>query len=118
MLELKETLHGEKEDIVQLSLCGSVDAYTCEKLNQQMEDYLDSKKIKLIIDCKELEFINSSGMGVFMALEDDFIDAGGGIKIVNLVGKILKVFSKIGLTDILKIYENIDLAIEDYEKGI
>lgn len=49
-----------------LGLRGEVDIYTSPKLKEAIVELLDSGKARLIIDMSEVDFIDSSGLGVLI----------------------------------------------------
>lgn len=101
-----------------LMLAGSVDAYNSEILSTRLEELLEKGCYKLVINCAGLKFISSSGMGVFMSIEDDLAENHGGLKFVAVPDKIMNVFQKVGLSDIFRIYPDEAGAVADFKKGI
>lgn len=54
------------DDSVKLSLFGEVDIYTSQELKEKLYSIVDNNQTDLIIDCKELNYIDSTGLGIFV----------------------------------------------------
>jgi anti-sigma B factor antagonist len=117
-IKISETLTGPDNDIAVLTVDGSVDAYNSEMLSGKLDSILKRKYYKIIVNCRKLNFISSSGMGVFLAMEDDLSEKGGGFKFIAVPATILNVFKKVGISDIFKICADENEAVSDFNKGL
>lgn len=117
-IKISQTQTGTNNGITVLTLDGSVDAYNSEILSKRLDDVVKNDHCKIIIDCEKLSFISSSGMGVFLAMEDELTEKGGGFKFVAVPETILNVFRKVGIAEIFKMYDNENEAVEDFNKGL
>lgn len=95
----------DMEDKHVLSLVGFLDAHTAPTFEQEIEQAISDKKVKLIINLEQLDYISSAGLGVFMGYIEDIRDAGGDIVISNASEKVYKVFDLLGFPNIFKIVE-------------
>ena len=109
MVEIKNSLDG---DIFTIYVIGEVDASSSIYLDESISD-ATSKHKKIIVDCKELEYISSAGLGVFMSYINDLEDQGIRMVIYGLSDKVKHVFQILGLDQLLKITDS-----EDEAKGI
>ena len=101
-----------------LGLEGSIDAYNSELLSQKFTDLLKRNCCRFVVDCASLKFISSSGMGVFLSIEDDLISRKGGLKFIRVPETILNVYQKVGLTDIFSLYPDEASALEDFKREL
>ena len=95
----------ETGDIHVLELKGYLDAHTAPELEKAFQDLLDTKKFNIIVNCRELTYISSAGLGVFMAYIEDVRKNKGDIKLSNMSAKVFNVFDLLGfplLYDITK----------------
>jgi len=63
------------------------------------------KSIRILVNCKELNYISSAGLGVFMAFIEDVRAEQGDIKMSNMSAKVFNIFDLLGfpvLYDIVK----------------
>ncbi len=95
----------ESNAINVLDLKGYLDAHTAPELEKAFQKLLEEKKYSLVVNCKELTYISSAGLGVFMAYIEDVRKNNGDIKLSNMSPKVYNVFDLLGfplLYDITK----------------
>jgi len=97
-------LQRETKDINVLEIKGYLDAHTAPKLEDAFQALLKSSRYKIVVNCKELSYISSAGLGVFMAFVEDVRKNKGDIKLSNMSPKVFNIFDLLGfplLYDIL-----------------
>jgi len=95
----------ERDAVNVLELKGYLDAHTAPKLEEAFQNLLGSKRYNIVVNCKDLSYISSAGLGVFMAFIEDVRDNEGDIKLTNMSPKVYNVFDLLGfplLYEILK----------------
>ncbi len=86
----------ETSGINVLELRGYLDAHTAPDLEKAFQGLLDTKKYNIVVNCKELTYISSAGLGVFMAYIEDVRKNKGDIKLSNMSPKVYNVFDLLG----------------------
>nr|BCX00528.1 MAG: anti-sigma factor antagonist [Bacteroidota bacterium] len=87
-----------------LELRGELDAHTASELEAAFERLLQEGRCRVVINCAELSYISSAGLGVFMAYVEEMRSRGGDIKFCHMSPKIYNIFDLLGfplLYDIL-----------------
>ena len=95
----------ESTNINVLDLKGYLDAHTAPELEKAFQDLLEGKKFNIVVNCRDLTYISSAGLGVFMAYIEDVRKNSGDIKLSNMSPKVYNVFDLLGfplLYDITK----------------
>lgn len=95
----------ESSSINILDLKGYLDAHTAPDLEKAFQSLIESKKYNIVVNCKDLSYISSAGLGVFMAYIEDVRKNMGDIKLSNMSPKVYNVFDLLGfplLYDITK----------------
>ena len=87
-----------------LHLNGYLDAHTAPHLEQALSKLVADKKFSIVVNCNELTYISSAGLGVFMAYIEDVRKNKGDIKMSNMNPKIYNVFDLLGFPLIYEIY--------------
>ena len=104
-----------KIDIRQISaisiidLKGYLDAHTAPDLESALQKLVDERKYQIVVNCRDLTYISSAGLGVFMAFIEDVRKNKGDIKLSNMSPKVFNVFDLLGfplLYDIMKSEED------------
>lgn len=102
----------ENDGLVLLKLNGEVDVYTAPKLKSRLIDLVDQGKFKIIVDLEEVDFMDSSGLGVLVGGLKRVRSHDGAIALICTQENILKIFRITGLVKVFPIFENQDQAIQ------
>jgi anti-sigma B factor antagonist len=97
--------HREAGSVNVLDIKGYLDAHTAPELEKAFQQLLDGKKFNIVVNCRDLTYISSAGLGVFMAYIEDVRKNNGDIKLSNMTPKVYNVFDLLGfplLYDITK----------------
>lgn len=86
----------ERESVHVLELKGYLDAHTAPKLEEAFQGLLKDRRFNIIINCRDLSYISSAGLGVFMAYIEDVRKNKGDIKLSNMSNKVYNVFDLLG----------------------
>lgn len=103
---------AEKDGVVLLKLNGEVDVYTAPKLKSRLVDLVDQGKFKIVVDLEEVDFMDSSGLGVLVGGLKRVRSHDGAIALICTQENILKIFRITGLVKVFPIFENQDQAVQ------
>ena len=84
-------------------VCGRLDTPAAVKAQQEMAPLLDNASKEIILDCKDLQYISSSGLRLFLTLRKEASSQGGKIIIENINDEIKKVFMMTGFYNLFDI---------------
>ncbi len=99
MVEIKNSL---VDDVFTIFVIGEVDASSSIHLDESISE-ATSKYKKIMVNCEQLEYISSAGLGVFMSYINDLEESGIKMVIYGLSDKVKHVFQILGLDQLLKI---------------
>ncbi|MFA6541891.1 MAG: STAS domain-containing protein [Bacteroidota bacterium] len=108
MSDFKVTVRERNDKIHILELKGYLDAHTTPILEEAFQKLLNEKKFRIIVNCRELSYISSAGLGVFMAFIEDVRAELGDIKMSDMTPKVFNIFDLLGfpmLYDIVRTEE-------------
>ncbi len=108
-MESFEVSRKSEENIVVLNIKGYLDAHTAPMLEQELQSLIDEKQYNIIVNFKDLVYISSAGLGVFMGFIEDIRNNGGDIKLTNMTSKIYRVFDLLGFPTL---YDILDEEVE------
>lgn len=97
-----------------LELKGYLDAHTAPHLENALQKLMDEKKFSIVVNCKDLTYISSAGLGVFMAFIEDVRKNKGDIKLSNMSSKVFNVFDLLGFPILYEIYKDEKEAVDRY----
>ena len=102
-LNVKEHEH---ENCILIEIGGEVDIFTCQQLKDTLYQIVDKYGKDLVLDCTRLNYIDSTGLGVFVAVLKKVKQIDREITIVNLKDSILKLFLITNLDSLFNIKHN------------
>lgn len=108
-----EITQEKKGNINVVKVQGRLDASTSAKLEEALNEFSSQDKVRVLVDCQELEYISSAGLRVLLAAAKDFQKRNGKIFLSSLNANVKQVFEISGFTSIFPIYESTEKAIAD-----
>lgn len=104
------TIEREEHDIWHiLRLSGYVDAHTFTTLEEVLSQEIELSCAHLKIDCQQLKFIDSTGLGLLLATYRQVSHEGGQLMIENLNDKMSKIFNLLGFAELMCAREDNEL---------
>jgi anti-sigma B factor antagonist len=90
---------------------GFLDAHTAPEFETELRKAIDAGRVQIIVNCKDLDYISSAGLGVFMGCIEDVRERGGDIKISNLIPKVYHVFELLGFHQLYDLTDTEEEAV-------
>lgn len=97
-----------------IELKGYLDAHTAPDLETAFQGLLGDRKFNIVVNCRDLTYISSAGLGVFMAYIEDVRKNKGDIKLTNMTPKVYNVFDLLGFPILYEIYKDEQEAINRF----
>ncbi|MBM4161764.1 MAG: STAS domain-containing protein [Ignavibacteria bacterium] len=104
------------EGVSVIDLKGYLDAHTAPDLENAFQRLLNDRKFNIIVNCRELSYISSAGLGVFMAFIEDVRKNKGDIKLTNMSAKVYNVFDLLGFPILYEIFKEEQEAIKRFSE--
>ena len=98
-------------DVCVLDLTGELDAHTAAEFEAALQKCVTEGECKIVVQGKDLQYISSAGLGVFMACVEMAREGGGDIKIAGLQPRVFTVFDLLGFPLLFDIVETEDEAV-------
>ncbi|OKL39109.1 STAS domain-containing protein [Pontibacter flavimaris] len=99
-----------KDNTVIMTLDGELDASSSVILDEELSDPEIMKYAKVLVNCQDLNYISSAGLGVFISHLQRFEDAQIKLIFYNMQDKVRNVFEILGLDLLMTI-------VSDYEEA-
>lgn len=107
-----------KGEIVILDISGEIDLYNAPEIKDIINKLIEQKKYNVIINLKEVTYIDSSGIGALISSLSNLRKYQGGLKIINVFASVKKVFELTKLTSFFEIYDSEDEALSSYGEEV
>lgn len=96
-----------------IKIKGRLDASTAGKLEESLSEYSGQERVRVLVDCQELDYISSAGLRVLLASAKELKKQNGKICLSALNPNVKQVFEISGFTSIFPIYESTKDALAD-----
>ena len=107
----------DKDDICVINLKGYLDAHTAPMLENNFTELIDKKKFKIVVNFKDLAYISSAGLGVFMAYIENIRENKGDIKLASMNDKVFNIFDLLGFPLLYEIFKTEEEAISKFKES-
>jgi anti-sigma B factor antagonist len=101
-------------DIIVLSVSGNIDALTSSTLTAYIKDHISKGNAKLVADLKGVDYTSSAGLRVLLGAVKETRALNGDLRLANIQPNVQKVLALSGFTNILKIYPDVDSAVNSF----
>ncbi len=98
----------DMEKTSMVSIKGEIDIYSIEKFRETIEEKIKTQVPEIVLDCSELSYMDSTGMGVLIEMRNKTKEMGQKIIMMNPRPNIKKLLA---LTGVDKIIEIVDQAV-------
>lgn len=109
-MDLSLATRTERDHTV-VEVVGEIDVYTAPKLREAFIDLVAQGSYQLVIDMEQVEFLDSTGLGVLVGGLKRVRAHDGTLRLVCSQERILKIFRVTGLTKVFPIHASLDEAL-------
>ncbi|MFH1700024.1 MAG: STAS domain-containing protein [Candidatus Zixiibacteriota bacterium] len=110
-----EIIIKAKDHVHVLSMCGKLDLANSAKLKESVKSLLDKEHNLIHLDMKEVDFINSSGLGVMVSIMKKIRVQKGRMTLSNLAPYVNEIFEITQLSHVFEIFPTAEEAITSYQ---
>lgn len=100
----------EKNGFSVVKVEGEVDLFNSQDLKSDVENLINSGKVKLILDMTKVSYIDSSGLGILVGINKRARMRGGFLRLAALPPDIKHLFEMTKLDKIFDIYPTVERA--------
>jgi anti-sigma B factor antagonist len=92
------------DDITLIYPRGFINAHTVRLFEAEIQKSLDQNRFKLVVNCAELSYVASAGLGAIMGVIDEIRRHGGDLRLSSLNETVLNIFEILGFHHLYRIY--------------
>ena len=93
----------EKDGGMFATVSGRLDTPAAVKAQQEIVPLLENADKEIVLDCKDLQYISSSGLRLMLTLRKEAMTKGGKVIVENINDEIRKVFMMTGFFNLFVI---------------
>lgn len=101
----------EEHGTTVVAVGGEIDVYTAPKLRDQISDLVAAGVYHIVIDLQEVDFLDSTGLGVLVGGLKKVRAHDGSLQLVCNQDRLLKIFRITGLAKVFTIHETPESAL-------
>ena len=109
-MEIKTEKHPQITTVIPI---GDIDANSSVDLDQAVGELLEGGESNIHISCKEVPYISSAGLGVFISKLDEIKAQEGDLVLSGMRENVFEAFNLLGLHQLVRIFEN-EVDVEKY----
>ena len=109
-----EIIQEKVNDVAIVEIKGWLDVTTASDLEQVFTKLLSENQNKVLVECRELEYISSAGLRVLLNAAKQYNKVSGQIMLAGLSQNVKQVFEISGFTSIFPIYATRDEALKAF----
>jgi len=104
---------SEQNGVVIIALSGKImGGPEANQINDQINQFIDSGKKRIVIDLEHVEWMNSSGLGILINAVTTLKNNGGKLFLVNASDRIKNLLKITKLISVFNLEDSVDKAIE------
>lgn len=103
----------KKGEFLVLQIVGRIDTTNYTEFEKFISEVIDLGDKNLVLDCKNLNYISSSGLRVFLITQKRLMGAAGKLHLCNMQPSIKEIFDISGFSTIFKIFDSEDDALSN-----
>jgi anti-sigma B factor antagonist len=111
---IERETRGEVEII---RLTGSLDMYSFPRLEAQINTLFQESRFALLLDCRELDYIGSAGLGALIGFAKQAREKRGDVRLANVPERIYKIIELLGFTKVLQVHTDEAAAVASFSKS-
>ncbi len=109
--------HQNDKEIL-IHVAGEIDAYTAPKLREELWSLAEEGNKTMIVNLKDVTYLDSTGLGVFVGLFKELSKKNGELKLVQLSNRLKRLFEITGLSNIMNISANSEVEDDEANDGL
>ncbi|MBU8915039.1 anti-sigma factor antagonist [Neobacillus sp. 114] len=93
----------QNENEVVVKAAGEIDAFTAPKLREELALLADGKNKVITVNLKDVTYLDSTGLGVFVGLFKQLKNNGGELRLIEMSERLKRLFQITGLSHVMEI---------------
>ena len=90
-----------------IEVAGEIDVYTAPRLREAVVTAVEAGRLRLVVDIEQVEFLDSTGLGVLVGALKKVRAQGGTLDIVCTHQRLLKIFQITGLDKVFGLHDSL-----------
>lgn len=107
----------EKNGLVILALSGKImGGPEATEINDLINRLIDEQKTKIVMDLKNVELMNSSGLGILIGAVHLLKNNQGGLRLIHVPDKIKSLLKSTKLNTVFDVFGTLEEAVASFQR--
>jgi len=103
-IEINSNLTNMTDGVLYIKLSGDIDHHTAKEVRDSVDNLIKrTNPVELELDLSDIEFMDSSGLGLVLGRYKKQTEMGGKMKILNPTKRVMQILQLAGVEKIIKI---------------
>ncbi len=102
--------------VVKFNDTNRFNALISEPVKEELKSFFSNPNTKLVLNLEGIEFIDSTGFGVFLSVMKTANNNYGYFKIANISNEVMELFKLLQLHNVFEIYSSVDESVKSFEE--
>lgn len=111
-LKMRISCLQNRSEVIVVFLTGYIDTYNTNYFSNKIDKILSAGYMKLVLDCSQLNYMSSTGIGSMTGIMKALKAKGGEIILVSIQSKVMDVFELLGFSSFFAIKNSYDEVIK------
>ncbi|MFF8883991.1 STAS domain-containing protein [Streptomyces flaveolus] len=98
------------DDVIVLTLAGEIDHHTSDVLRQSL-DQPGSSRPRIVVDMRQVTFMDSSGINILIHAHQTLTLAGGWLRLATVSQPVMRTLQLVGVDALIDTHETLDKAL-------
>jgi anti-sigma B factor antagonist len=85
-------------------------------LNDKIQEYIENERKKVVVDLSQVEWMNSTGLGILISGYTRLRNHNGVLKLANVTDKIQSLLTITKLVTVFETFDSVEDAIKSFQK--
>ncbi len=100
--------------VVSFNNVSRLNALVSEPIKEELKGFFNKPNTKLILNLEGVQFIDSSGFGVFLSIMKVANNNYGAFKLCNVAHEVMELFKLLQLHNVFEIYNSVDDCVKSF----
>ena len=100
--------------VVRFENVNRFNALIADSVKEQLKQLYEQPYTKLILNLEDIDFIDSTGFGVFLSIMKTANNSYGFFKICNIHSDVMELFKLLKLHNVFEIYNTLDDCVRSF----
>jgi anti-sigma B factor antagonist len=100
--------------VVRFENVNRFNALIAESVKEKLKSFYDQPHTRLILNLEDLDFIDSTGFGVFLSIMKTANNNQGYFKICNIHPEVMELFKLLKLHNVFEIYNTVEDCVRSF----